>query len=70
MDDFNEIAVPRKPKHIDKKKRHARGFNESHDPLATRKARVGFKQYLRELAEQAIDDDMDYGDDTDLEEVE
>lgn len=69
MDDFNEIVVPRKIKRIDKKKRHARGFNEHLDPLAARKARVGFKQYLREIEESYLELDDDF-DENDLDKVE
>lgn len=65
MDDFDEIVVPRKVKHIDKRKRHGRGFNEQFDHLAARKARVGFKQYIREMEEANIEDDFDDFDEED-----
>ena len=68
MSDFVEKTT-QKVKHIDKKKRHGRGFNESHDIMASRKARVGFKQYLRELEEQDHDYDLSSVDDDDYDEV-
>lgn len=67
MNEFDEFSRPaRKPKHIDKKKRHARGFNESNDHVVSRQARVSFKQYLREIAEEDLLNDDEYDIDEDL----
>lgn len=58
-DAYDEIEPVRRPKHIDKKKHHRKGFSESSDHQVVRKQRVGFKQYLREIEEQELEDDLD-----------
>lgn len=51
FDDF----YSQQPRKIDKKKHHARGFNEEiHDQ---REQRVNFKNYIRQLREQEVADD-------------
>jgi hypothetical protein len=51
FDDF----YSHQPRKLDKKKHHARGFNEEiHDQ---REQRVNFKNYIRQLREQEVADD-------------
>lgn len=46
-----------KPRKIDKKKHHSRGFKEDYQDQ--RKSRISFKKYLQSLKEQEISDDLD-----------
>jgi hypothetical protein len=46
-----------KPRKLDKKKHHSRGFTEeSHDHRARR---INFKNYVRQVREQELGDDID-----------
>jgi hypothetical protein len=50
------------PRKIDKKKRHHRGFTE--DVQEKRAGRVGFKNYLRRIREEELEQDHLNDDDT------
>jgi hypothetical protein len=46
-----------KPRKIDKKKHHSRGFKEDYEDQ--RKSRITFKKYVQSLKEQSLSDDVD-----------
>lgn len=54
--DFDD-TLHHKPRNLDKKKRRKAGFSE--DRAASRQARIGFKNYLREIEEDELDDALD-----------
>ena len=47
----------------DHKKHHKHGFNEGQDIQTQRHARINFKNYMRDIEEQLLTDEDDYGDD-------
>ena len=51
------------PRKIDKKKHHRAGFSE--DARDNRKAKIGFKNYMRQLEEETLEQDL-YSEDDDL----
>ena len=51
------VTEHHKPRKIDKKKRHAYGYNE--DAPTQRQSRIGFKLYLQELEEELLDDNLE-----------
>lgn len=57
MTDEFELGSHHKPRKIDKKKHHHRGFNE--DTQEQRKSRISFKKYIQSLEEQLLDDELD-----------
>jgi len=59
--DFEDDFGHHKPRNLDKKKRRKAGFSE--DRAANRQARIGFKNYLRELEEDELDEALDELDD-------
>lgn len=46
-----------KPRSLDKKKKHRRGFSE--DKHDNRHARINFKRYVQELEEDRLDNEID-----------
>ncbi len=58
--EFQDDTGHHKPREFNKKKRK-KGFSE--DKAANRQARIGFKNYLRELEEEELDDALDDLDD-------
>lgn len=46
-----------KPRTLDKKKKHRRGFSE--DKQDNRQSRISFKRYVQELEEDRLDDEID-----------
>ena len=60
MAKFQEVEhhIPRK---IDKKKHHAAGFNE--EARDSRKAKIGFKNYMRQLEEETLEQELYLEDD-------
>ena len=66
LGDFADLHhVPRPHK---KQKKHQRGFSE--DVADKRRARVNFKNYLRELEEELLEDDLSADDALDADKVE
>lgn len=61
MPKFNYEDSHHQPRKVDKKKRHARGFNE--DVQDNRAARISFKKYMQQLEEEEL-----YADDEDEDE--
>ena len=55
--EFQDDTGHHKPRNLDKTKRRKAGFSE--DKAANRQARIGFKNYLRELEEEDLDDQLD-----------
>ena len=47
----------------DTKKHHKRGFSEGQDIATQRHRRIGFKQYMKELEEELLEQELDYTDD-------
>jgi len=47
-------------------KRHKTGFNEGQDVLVQRHTRINFKNYLRNMKEQELIDDLEDFDDEEL----
>ena len=58
--EFKDDSGHHKPRDFSKKKRK-KGFSE--DKAANRQARIGFKNYLRELEEDELDNELDDIDD-------
>jgi len=55
--EFQDDTGHHKPRDFSKKKRK-KGFSE--DKAANRQERIGFKNYLRELEEDELDDQLDH----------
>lgn len=54
-----ELFDHHKPRHIDKKKHHRRGFCEDIDIQQKRNSRINFKKYIQDMKAASLTDDMD-----------